>query len=219
MDLLQLSLLGGALALDATAVGQFMVSRPLIAGALTGWLLGDVAQGLMLGSILEIYLLVSFPTGGSRFPEGPTATVVAVATAAAGTGAGGFAVALSVGLLWGQISGITVTGTRKLNGRFVPEPNREGHGAGGIVRAHLGLLLLDFLRGGLVTLAGVVVGRWVVGRLAAGWPLATEDTVGLVLVGAAVSAGVLLRDLGGFRRRRLLLAVGLAIGLIGFRFF
>ena len=79
MEIIRVSLLGGLLALDGTSVGQFMVSRPLVAGALVGWLLGDPATGVAVGAILELYLLVSFPTGGSRFPEGATATVVAVA--------------------------------------------------------------------------------------------------------------------------------------------
>jgi hypothetical protein len=38
------------------------------------------------------------------------------------------------------------------------------------------------------------------------------------MVGGAVSAGILLHDLGGFRRRRLVFAVGLAAGIIGTRF-
>jgi hypothetical protein len=37
-------------------------------------------------------------------------------------------------------------------------------------------------------------------------------------VGGAVSGGILLRSLGGFRRRRVLFAVGLLLGLVGARF-
>ena len=36
MEIVQVSLLGGLLGLDGTAVGQFMVSRPIVAGALVG---------------------------------------------------------------------------------------------------------------------------------------------------------------------------------------
>ena len=52
MDMLKVTALGGLLGLDATGVGQFMVSRPLVAGALTGWLLGDVALGVTIGVVL-----------------------------------------------------------------------------------------------------------------------------------------------------------------------
>ena len=58
-DLLPLVLLGGVLALDATSVGQFMFSRPLVAGALAGWVVGDAALGLSVGVVLELYLLGS----------------------------------------------------------------------------------------------------------------------------------------------------------------
>ena len=109
MELALVALLGGVLALDATSVGQFMLSRPVVAGAVTGWMLGDPALGLLIGTLLELYLLVSFPSGGARFPEGTTATVVAVATAVASDTAGALPIAIAVGLLWGQVGGFSIT--------------------------------------------------------------------------------------------------------------
>jgi len=38
------------------------------------------------------------------------------------------------------------------------------------------------------------------------------------LVGGAVSCGILLRSLGGFKRRKVIFAVGLALGLAFVRF-
>ena len=58
MELALVALLGGVLALDGTSVGQFMLSRPVVAGALTGWMLGDPALGLLIGTLLELYLLL-----------------------------------------------------------------------------------------------------------------------------------------------------------------
>ncbi|MGD8321123.1 MAG: PTS sugar transporter subunit IIC [Gemmatimonadota bacterium] len=216
MELLWISLVGGVLALDATSVGQFMVSRPLVAGALAGWAVGDPATGILVGALLELYLLVSFPTGGSRFPEGATATVVAVASATAASGAGAVALGVAMGLVWGQLGGITITALRRANSRFVTETDdgKPGH----VNAAHTAAMGLDFLRGALVTLVGAVVGRFAVGLLAAAWPLDVGDSSGLLLVGGAVSAGILLRSLGGFRRRKLLLALGMALGLVGARF-
>ncbi|MDH3207112.1 MAG: PTS sugar transporter subunit IIC [Gemmatimonadota bacterium] len=218
MEIIQLSLLGGLLALDGTSVGQFMFSRPLVAGALVGWLLGDPLTGVAVGTILELYLLVSFPTGGSRFPEGATATVVAVAATAVTDSAGALPLAVAVGLVWGQLAGLSVTLMRQLNSRLVPEPGQRSSSPRDIWTAHLGAVLVDFARGALVTFLGVIVGRAIVGGLQGPWALSPAGSVGLLLVGGAASVGILLRDLGGFRRRRTVFVAGVALGIIGARF-
>ena len=216
MELVQVGLLGGLLALDATSVGQFMVSRPLVAGALTGWLLGEPAVGVAVGAILELYLLVSYPTGGSRFPEGATATVVAVASAGTGSG-GALALGVAAGLVWGQIAGVSITWLRQLNGRLVPDHAQGAPSTRRLAAAHLGAVLLDFARGVVVTLAGVLATRPLVNGLGASWPLSRDATVGLLLVGGSVSVGILLRDFGGFRRRAAAFVAGLALTVLGAR--
>jgi PTS system mannose-specific IIC component len=215
--IVEVTLLGGLLALDGTSVGQFMLSRPLVAGALLGWVLGDPALGFTVGAVLELYLLVSFPTGGSRFPEGATATVVAVASAAGSTAPGALPLSIAVGLVWGQLGGFSITALRHANSRLVPEPTRAPRGPTDVTTAQAMGLLLDFLRGALVTLTGVLSGRVVVGTLADAWTLAPGPSIGLVLVGGAVSAGILLRDLGGFRKQKVLLVAGMALGILGAR--
>ena len=218
MELALIALLGGGLALDATSVGQFMLSRPLVAGALTGWMLGDPALGLLIGTLLELYLPVSFPSGGARFPEGAPATVVAVAPASASSAPGAVPVAIAVGLLWGQVGGFSITALRKANGFIVPEPADSRVSTARITAAHLGAVGLDFMRGVLITGTGVTIGRVVVARVSAPWPLGERESFALVLAGAAVSVGILLHDLGGFRERRVLFVAGLALGLVGVRF-
>jgi len=216
MELLLIALVGGVLALDGTSLGQFMVSRPLVAGALTGWVVGDPALGLLVGAVLELYLLVSFPTGGARFPEGATATVVAVAVAAGTDSPGAVPLGVAAGLVWGQVGGLSIYWLRWANGRFVPQP--DGKHPDRLIAAHLGAMTLDFIRGTAVTLVGAAAGIRAVRFVADGWPLGPTDSVGLLLVGGAVSAGIFLRDLGGFRRRAVLLVAGMALGLIGARF-
>lgn len=216
MELVWITLAGGVLALDATSVGQFMLSRPLVTGAFVGWVAGDPGTGLLVGAILELYLLVSFPTGGARFPEGATATVVAVASATALDAPGSIPLGAAVGLVWGQLGGISISALRHYNGRLVPEPGSARPRR--VVAVHLGAMGLDFVRGTAVTFLGILVGRGTVRLLAPAWPLDAQDSLGLLLVGAAVSAGILLRSIGGFRRRRVLFATGLALGLVGARF-
>jgi mannose/fructose/N-acetylgalactosamine-specific phosphotransferase system component IIC len=217
-DLLRVALLGGLLGLDGTSVGQFMVSRPLVAGVLTGWVLGEPALGLAVGAILELYLLVSFPTGGSKFPEGSTATVVAVAAATSVQGTGAIPIAIGIGLVWGQLGGATVSALRHVNSHLVPEDSDQIHAGTQLSRAHGLAIALDFVRGGAVTAMGTLVGRFVLLRTVDGWPVSDASSTGLLLVGGAVSAGILLHDLGGFRRRRLWFAAGIALGIIGTRF-
>lgn len=217
MEIVQVTLLGGLLALDGTSVGQFMLSRPLVAGGLVGWVLGDPMLGLTVGAILELYLLVSFPTGGSRFPEGATATVVAVASAAGSTAPGAVPLGVAVGLVWGQLGGISITWLRHANSRLVPEPTGAPRGSHDVTSAHALALLLDLLRGAAVTLSGVLLGRAVVAGFGGAWSLSPTASVGLLLVGGSTSAGILLRDLGGFRRRRALLVTGMALGILGAR--
>lgn len=215
MELLVLSLLGALLALDGTSLGQFMVSRPLVAGTLTGWILGDPALGLAVGSLLELYLLVEFPVGGARFPEGATATVVAVTAAASGPGSGAVAIGVATGLVWGQVGGMSITLMRRLNARLLPDPGTPEATAASVVRSHLTGLSLDFLRGILVTLTGLLTGRAAVAHLAAGWPLDIGRTRGVLLLGALVSLGILLRTLSGTRGRVKLFMAGAAAGLVG----
>ena len=215
MTLLTASLLGGVLALDATTVGQFMISRPLAAGLLSGWLAGDPVSGFLVGVVLEIYLLVAFPVGGARFPEGATATVVAAVTVTAHPGPGAFAVGVGFGLVWGQLGGWTISAMRTLNGWIAPDPAAPALRPARVVGGHLFAVLLDFARGAMVTGTGVWVAGQVVVRFAGSWPLVQEDTVGLFLVGAAVSVGILLRSFGGLARRRALFLGGLTMGVAG----
>jgi len=217
MEILRLSLLGGLFGLDSTAVGQFMVSRPLVAGAVTGWVLGNPVLGVAVGGILELYLLVSFPTGGARFPEGSTATVVAVAAASPLDGAGALPLAVALGLVWGQMGGLTIGLQRHLNSRLVPEHSDATHAGGRVATAHLAAIGLDFLRATLVTASGIVVGRVVLPSLVASWPLDRAASAALLLVGGGVSAGILLHDVGGFRKRRIWFAAGIALGIVGTR--
>ena len=215
-ELLRFGVLGGLLGLDGTAVGQFMVSRPLVAGWLTGWAAGAPGLGIMIGAILELFLLVSFPTGGARFPEGSTAAVVAVGVAVPFEGSGALAASIAMGLVWGQVGGWSVTVQRRVNSRLVPIDIASRTGSLG--RAHLLAIVTDGVRGSVVTMVGVALGRASLGVVDARWPVDPSMSAGVLYVGAAVSLGILLHDLGGFRRRRVLFVLGLAVGIVGARF-
>lgn len=220
MSVIGLSALGGALGLDGTSVGQFMISRPLVAGVLAGAVVGDPLLGGLIGVVFEVYLLVSFPTGGSRFPEGATATVVAVGSSAGLglDGGGALALAIGVGLAWGHVGGLSITWLRRVNGYIVPGEGRGRVPSPARVTAlQVSAIALDFVRGALVVGVGLVLGRMTVTTFAPAWPLDVRGSVGLVLVGASVSLGILLHDFGGFRKNRVGFVIGVALGLVGAR--
>jgi mannose/fructose/N-acetylgalactosamine-specific phosphotransferase system component IIC len=81
------ALAGGVIGLDRTACGQFMVSQPIVAGPLTGWLLGDASAGLAIGGALELVWVLDIPVG-TFVPADATVTTVAATAIAAITGRG-----------------------------------------------------------------------------------------------------------------------------------
>jgi PTS system mannose-specific IIC component len=78
------ALLGGFIGLDRTAVGQFMISQPVVAGPLTGWVLGDVTAGLVIGGVLELIWVLDLPIGTFVPADSTVAAVAATAIAAIG---------------------------------------------------------------------------------------------------------------------------------------
>jgi PTS system mannose-specific IIC component len=74
-------LISGAVAvgagLDRTAALQIMISRPIVAAPLTGWLLGEPLVGLQVGALLELLWLGRLPVGAAIPPDD---TQVAVAS-------------------------------------------------------------------------------------------------------------------------------------------
>ena len=98
--------------------------------------------------------------------------------------------------------------------RLVPEPE-DGLGAGAIGRILVLAIGLDFLRGFAVTASGLAVGIVALGPWVSAWPLDVGASTSLLLVGGAVSAGILVNDLGGVRARGGWLAAGVALGAAG----
>ena len=209
MDLLALTLLGGFLALDGTSVGQVMISRPMVAGVLTGWLAGDPAMGLLIGGILEVYFISIFPVGGAEFPEGGPPTLVAVATGIAVSGPAGVAFGALLGFLLSRLGAYSTRFLRKLNGRLAPDPSRREVTATRIIWAHLAGIALDFGRGCLLSLVGLVIGLGLADTVREIWPLEMPGTVALLVIGATIPAGAFVRSLGGWRRRGILFGAGL----------
>ena len=77
---------GGLIGLDRTAVGQFMISQPIVAGPLTGWVLGDPLAGLVIGGTMELIWVLDMPVGTFVPADSTVAAVAATAIAVLGSG-------------------------------------------------------------------------------------------------------------------------------------
>lgn len=61
--------------------GYSYLSRPLVASTLMGLALGDITQGVIIGGILEVIFIGSFPVGAAVSPDGAAAGVIGTAFA------------------------------------------------------------------------------------------------------------------------------------------
>lgn len=68
-DLLMAAGVAVVAGLDRTAVFQFMISRPIVAAPLTGWLLGAPLVGLQVGVLVELLWLGRLPIGAAIPPD------------------------------------------------------------------------------------------------------------------------------------------------------
>jgi len=84
LAVLGIAVAGGLIGLDRTAVGQFMISQPIVAAPFTGWLLGDAAAGLVIGAALELIWVLDMPIGTFVPADSTISAVFATAVAALG---------------------------------------------------------------------------------------------------------------------------------------
>jgi PTS system mannose-specific IIC component len=210
------AVLGGVVGLDGISFPQAMISRPLVAGALAGWIAGMPQEGVMLGAVLEAFHLAILPIGASRYPESGTATVAAtiayVWAAPIDTGAG-ILLALVFALAWERLTGASVTVLRHANERILAW--RGGaRSARGIEARHLLAMAADLVRGAVVTLAGAGAGFLWLELLEPLWSSGPVLTRGVVVAAAAGTAAAALRVFGGWAARWKLFVAGLACGLL-----
>jgi mannose/fructose/N-acetylgalactosamine-specific phosphotransferase system component IIC len=212
-----LGVLGGLVGLDATSFPQVMISRPLVAGALTGLLYGQPAEGAMVGAILEIFDLGILPVGAARYPDSGTATVAAVAAYASiplhALDPGVLLLAVIFGLAWETVTGTSTVWLRRLNERLVLSTPRW-HGRPGLAleRLHLTSMVLDFLRAAVLAVGGAALGTLLLRPAAGRWLLGSEIAAAAITIAAAAVLGALVSIFGGWRERQRALLLGVLCG-------
>lgn len=92
------------------------VGRPIVVSTLTGLFLGDPVQGVIMGSVLELMFIGSFPIGAAVSPDYTSAGAICTAFAIL-TGAGK-AVATAMALPIALLGGFIFIGCKLMNAAF-----------------------------------------------------------------------------------------------------
>lgn len=206
---------GTLVGLDLVSVPQAMIARPVVAGAVAGWLAGDVEAGLRVGILFELFALDVLPVGAVRYPDYGPATVAATALAADSPWQFALGLSAALGLALAVLGGVSLQLVRRANARAIQHHSAAlaAGESGAIRRLQYGSLFRDAARGAGLTGLGLAA-AWVLARYA--W-LDRSTALGLTLVavGCGLSAviGGALRSAGRGPRLRWLGAGALA-GLI-----
>lgn len=98
---LGLSIFIGLLILENYGYGYWMISRPIFAGPLVGFILGDLPTGLLVGGTVELMYMGVLPIGGSVPPNAQIAGIIStvLAITSGGNPEVGIALALPIGVL------------------------------------------------------------------------------------------------------------------------
>lgn len=214
--LLALFLWGTIAGLDIASILQGLINRPLVAGAVAGTMLGDVAGGLRIGAALELFALDVLPVGASRYPDYGAATVAAVALGAGRPWTTALGPAVLLGLVIAYAGGWSIVLARRVTARVLRRvATRVDRGEPGVAqRVHLIGLLTDVARCALLAAGGLgavfLLNR---GPVLDG---GTARALGLVVIAGgfmALIGGALRR--AGSARRIAWLTGGVVLGVLG----
>lgn len=192
MTLLQATALlvtGTVAGFDLVSGPQVLLARPIVVGALSGAILGDVPAGLLVGGTMELFALEVLPIGATRYPDhGPGIVGGVWLTHAVGLAAAGYGVLLA--LACSELGGWTLTRLRRANGSALARAAEQLDAgvAGTAGRLQLGGALRDLGRALALTAIGLL------GAAFAGHRLPQDPIVGrdlwLVLVACALAGAV-----------------------------
>jgi mannose/fructose/N-acetylgalactosamine-specific phosphotransferase system component IIC len=207
-----LILLGGWVAADSTSMGQLMVSRPLVAATLAGWIAGDPVAGAAAGLILELFHLTVLPVGAARYPEGgPPAVVVGAVFAISDQHAVTLLTAIVFSLIWESVSAASVRGVRRVNSRLLGTGANASDTEARLEQHHLIAIGIDMLRGVMLVGSGVLLLQ----LLLSVTPSATEASNSIAETTLHLSFVVLLAGaLRLFGSRLKFVAAGAVVGLL-----
>ena len=218
-DLFAVVLLGAVLGLDVVSFPQAMISRPLVAATLAGWLAGNATGGLLIGATLELIALETLPFGASRYPEWGSAAVVGGTLVAtnAGNEPGAMVVGVLGALATASAGGWSMVVLRRLNARWARRnrPGLEAGSRGTVIGLQMAGLSADLVRGALLTLVALVSLTAVAEASLALWSIEGRLSRAIVAgIAATVATGATWKIFHATSGTRWFLAGGLTIGLV-----
>ncbi len=182
---------GTLVGLDLVSGPQMMFARPLVAGPIAGAMLGDVATGVRLGILFELFQYDVLPVGAARYPEYGPATIAAVVAAHAAGGPAGLGVGALVGLVTSLAGGVSIHLVRRLNARAVrgAAAALEAGDPAVLVRVHAAAIARDAGRAALVTAAGLGLAALARAVVVGALPARGATLLAVAAIGAALATG------------------------------
>lgn len=77
MGLIPICLICAFISLDTVAIFQLLISQPIIACTLVGWLSNDPMTGIHIGLLMQLIWISTLPVGAVTFPDGNLGAMVA----------------------------------------------------------------------------------------------------------------------------------------------
>jgi PTS system mannose-specific IIC component len=211
-----LVLWGTVVGLDLVSVPQAMLARPVVAGAVAGWLAGDLEAGLRVGVLFEFFALDVLPVGAVRYPDYGPATVAATALAVDSPWQFALGLSAALGLVIAVLGGFTLQTVRRANARAIQRYSAAlAAGESRVIRRiHYESLARDAARGAGLTLLGLAC-AWLLAEPTARLDRSTALGLTLVAMGCGLSAAIggALRNAGRGPRLRWL-GAGALVGLL-----
>jgi mannose/fructose/N-acetylgalactosamine-specific phosphotransferase system component IIC len=206
---------GTLVGLDLVSLPQVMVSRPIVVGAVAGWLTGDLATGVTLGVILELFALESVAVGAARYPDFGAATVGAVVAGSGNEGHGLIGLAVVLGLVLASIGGWTLNRLRHANATAVRrrEASLRTGDPVAVGALQYGGLLRDLARSMTLSLLALLSGFAL--RTAPALPDWASTGLLMVVIGGGLAGAATgaIRNAGRGRRLKWL-GIGALIGIL-----
>jgi len=78
LELLTVSLVGALINLDTSLFMITLISQPVFACTILGWMLNDIQAGMHFGYLMQLIWLGNLPVGPSSIPEGNLGSIIGV---------------------------------------------------------------------------------------------------------------------------------------------